>query len=103
MDIAIDFDSTLVHRDQLLPGAKEAVWKLKREGHYILIHSCNQKKWIEKVLNDNDVPYDYIWSQEDRGKPVCHAYIDDKGVNFNGNWPETLRSLDQLFEHQKGS
>ena len=96
MDIAIDFDHTLVDHDKLLPGAKEAVWKLKEAGHYILIHSCNTKGWIEKVLNDNDVPYDYIWSKEDMGKPVCACYIDDRAIHFNGNWKEALDEVEKV-------
>ncbi len=102
MLIAVDFDHTLVDGDRPLPGAKEAMQKLREEGHKIIIHSCNSWEWIKKVLSNNEIPYDYIWnSDDDRGKPVCHAYIDDRAIAFTGNWPETLKEVEKLEERRK--
>lgn len=99
MLIGVDLDHTLVHIDKPLPGAKEAMQKLKELGHNILIHSCNNVGWIKKVLNDNDIPYDYIWgSEHDLGKPVCAAYIDDKAVAFRGDWEQSLKDVEALVE-----
>jgi hydroxymethylpyrimidine pyrophosphatase-like HAD family hydrolase len=88
--IGVDLDNTLVLVDKALEGAKEAINILREAKHKIVIHSCNNKSWIEKVLNNNDIRYDYIWDQV--GKPLCDLYVDDKGYHFpkNGNWNEQL-------------
>lgn len=102
MLIAVDFDHTLVDRDKPLAGAKEALQKLRDDGHKILIHSCNNHDWIQRVLNNNDMPYDYIWSTEDRGKPVCDVYVDDRAIGFRGNWTETLKDIETMLEIRAG-
>jgi hydroxymethylpyrimidine pyrophosphatase-like HAD family hydrolase len=87
MVIGIDFDGTLVQGKTALPGAREAINILREQGHKILIFSCNRTEWIKKVLNDNDIRYDYIW---DGDKPVCDLYIDDRNIEFKGDWKETV-------------
>ncbi len=89
--VCIDFDHTLVDHDMMLPGAKEAIMRLKEAGYGIMIHSCNGKKWIEKVLRDNDVHFDHIWDSV--GKPAVDAYIDDRGVGFDGDWPAAVEAV----------
>jgi len=92
--IAVDFDHTLVELDTPLPGAKQAMERLKDLGYAIMIHSCNNKGWIEKVLRANDIPYDYIWNPaEDTGKPACDAYVDDRGVGFTGDWNKVIDEI----------
>lgn len=87
MVIAVDFDGTLVQGDKALPGAKEAVNQLREAGHKILIFSCNRTAWIKRVLEQNDIVIDYIWEGD---KPVCDLYIDDRAIEFKGDWIETL-------------
>lgn len=102
MLIGIDFDHTIVDGDKPLPGAKEALRKLKDLGYNILIHSCNGSDWIKKVLNNNDIPYDYVWdSDTDKGKPVCTAYIDDRAVAFRGDWDKALADVEALVGRRK--
>lgn len=90
--VAIDFDSTIVHIDQPIYGAKDAINLLREKGYYILIHSCNHKQWIERILNDNDIRFDYI-CENDGGKPVADIYIDDKGYHFKGDWPTEVNEI----------
>lgn len=87
MVIGIDFDGTLVQGDKALPGAREAINILREEGHKVMIFSCNNTKWIERVLNANDMVVDYIWGGD---KPVCDLYIDDRAIAFKGDWKDTL-------------
>lgn len=70
-----------------LPGAQEAIKRLRELGHYVIIHSCNNPKWIEKNLNEAGIPVDLIWTKQ--GKPVANCYLDDRGINFK-NWDEAL-------------
>lgn len=97
--IAIDFDNTLVELDTALYGAKDAINILREQGHEIIIHSCNRVDWIEQVLRDCDIRYDSIWDK--KGKPVCHYYIDDRGIRFEGDWKETVALVDQLEEKRR--
>lgn len=99
MLIAVDFDHTLVDREEPLPSARWAMRELRDKGHKILIYSCNNPQWIERVLNKHDIPYDWIYDGK-YGKPVCDAYIDDRGIGFNGNWSEALEELDSLDERR---
>lgn len=85
--IAVDFDHTLVDGETPIKGAREAINILREHGHKIIIHSCNGPKWIERVMNNNDMRFDYIWGSEgsDSGqKPVASLYIDDRGYRFEG-------------------
>lgn len=91
MVIAVDFDGTLVNGEEPLPGAKEAMQALRDADHVIIIHSCNNEDWIRRVLNNADIPYDYIWTKP--GKPIAHAYVDDRSVEFNNNWEEIVKRL----------
>lgn len=94
MVIAIDFDGTLVNGKVALPGAREAINILREKGHQIIIFSCNGKDWIERVMRDNDMRYDYI--SEGTHKPVAHVYIDDRGIGFRGDWEATLKEVEQI-------
>jgi hypothetical protein len=89
--VCIDFDHTIVDHDLPLPGAKQAIMQLKEAGYAIMIHSCNNKQWIEKVLRDNDIHFDHIW--DGQGKPAVDAYIDDRGVGFDGDWPAAVQQV----------
>jgi hypothetical protein len=89
--IAVDFDHTLVNYDVPLPGAKEAMSRLHELGYKILIYSCNNEEWIRKVLNTHDIYYDWIY--DGPGKPACYAYIDDRGIGFDGNWATAVQEV----------
>lgn len=82
--IAIDFDHTLVNGKELIPGAKDAINALREAGHKIVIHTCNSPLWTQQVLRDNDIRYDHYW--DDKGKPNCDIYVDDKGYHYQGDW-----------------
>lgn len=99
--VAVDFDHTLVDIDKPLVGARDAMLKLKELGYGIMIHSCNNVEWIKKVLRKHDIPFDYIWNpSEDKGKPVCFAYVDDRGVGFNGDWNDAISQIVNLDERR---
>ena len=95
--IAIDFDRTIVD-DQYEPleGAKKAINAFREAGHKVIIHSCNNPKWIEKVLTDHDIRFDDIWADQ-KGKPMADLYVDDRGYRFNGNW--NVES-DEILQHE---
>jgi hydroxymethylpyrimidine pyrophosphatase-like HAD family hydrolase len=97
--LAIDFDNTMVSGDQPLEGVKEAINILREQGHKIIIHSCNGTKWIKKVLDSNEIRYDFV-CENDGGKPLADLYIDDKGYHFpfNGSWTEELPKIQERIK-----
>jgi hypothetical protein len=82
------FDRPLARQ---IPGAREALRKLKAEGHTIVIYTA--RGWAEynvtrHWLDQNEIPYDALHM----GKPIAHVWIDDRAVRFK-NWEQTLEEL----------
>ena len=98
--LALDFDHTIVNGDKPIEGAKEAINLLREQGHKILIHSCNNRKWIERVLNNNDIRYDWIWDEP--GKPIADLYVDDRALHFEGDWKVAVRKITDRLRKEVG-
>ena len=90
-----------------LPGAVEALQRLKAEGHYLIIYTARHMRTCEgnvalviarqgKVLLDWleqwRVPYDELLF----GKPHADVFIDDKAFEFR-NWSDVAPSLRERF------
>lgn len=112
--IAVDFDGVIHGHskgwhdgtiyDSPVPGVAAALAKL-RERFRILIYSCraydrifdgihepSQAPQMAEYLDKHDIPYDEIYTGH--GKPVAYLYIDDRAVQFNGDWRQTLRDVE---------
>ncbi|GIV03992.1 MAG: hypothetical protein KatS3mg015_2822 [Fimbriimonadales bacterium] len=119
----IDWDDTLVEdrwpdQGDWLPGAVEALHELNRHGD-IIIYSCRVSRWQfpSRRSQEEDVPRDpedvardvermskmlqsigmghvEIWQRD--YKPPASVYIDNRAVNFNGDWEDTLRRVYDL-------
>jgi hypothetical protein len=112
--IAIDLDGVILeyvdpwngpdHFGAPLPGAVEAITKLKNLGYEIAIYTtrnnslaahnqghdafCLTAKVREK-LDEYGIPYDFI----SVFKPLARYYIDDRAVRFSGDWQNTLHEI----------
>ena len=98
MIIAIDFDGTIVEDQfpavgKMIPGAKENINKLKKEGYTIIIWTCRTGLDLAKAvlwLAENEIKYDYInescklnvakYGGVDTRKIYASLYIDDRGL-----------------------
>lgn len=110
MKIAVDFDGVLhgyskgwgdgTIYDPPVPGAAEAMQRLKEMGHTLYIFTTRtnpifkdknasnaQKKAVEQWLKDHNIPFDKVWTF---GKPMADIFIDDRAIGFRGNWNQTL-------------
>ena len=113
MKIAIDFDGVL-HLyskgwngweiyDPPVPGAKEAMQKLKAQGHTLYIFSTRSNKIFRKNdpvdhnkamktwLEEHGIPFDKIWTF---GKPMADIFIDDRAIGFRGDWDQTVQEVE---------
>ena len=112
LTIAIDFDGVL-HRyskgwnggeiyDSPVPGAKEALQKLKDAGHKLYIFSTRSNKMFKKKdtpdqdvlmkawMEKHGIVFDKIWSF---GKPMADIFIDDRNIAFRGDWTKTFEEI----------
>jgi hypothetical protein len=102
--IALDFDG-VVHSytsgwtraddipDPPVEGAKEAIEKL-RQDYSVNIFSARAGQpggmnAIEEWLKKNGIEVDEVSTE----KPPAHVYVDDRGITFRGNWPDTISKI----------
>lgn len=111
--ICVDFDGTLCDFEfpnigKPKAGAKEALHMFRALGYKVLIYTCRTSHWHYDIfggdptqptlerdrvkemvewLDANGIEYDEV-DDGSRGKPLGAAYIDDKGVRFENNWPQ---------------
>ena len=96
MQLIIDLDGTICTEERQfshalakpLPGALEAVRKLRADGHTVIIYSA--RPWVEYELtvhwlSQNQFEYDQLVL----GKPQGDYWIDDRAVRHT-DWTTTL-------------
>lgn len=98
--LCIDFDGVLhafrtgwqghdVVADGPVPGAVRACWKLHEAGWKLYVLSSRMHlEPVQEWLDRHDFPPMTLT----RVKPIAMAYIDDRGVRFDGDW-ESVRKL----------
>lgn len=97
--IMVDMDGVIATEERVfdrplakpLPGAKEALAKLRAAGHSIVIYTA--RGWAEynvtkHWLDEHGMAYDAIHM----GKPIAHIWIDDRAIGHK-NWNQTLADL----------
>ncbi|MBO8162779.1 MAG: capsular biosynthesis protein [Brevibacillus sp.] len=119
MRIVIDLDGTICQLKgagetyeslPAVPGAVEAVRRLKAAGHEIVIHTARNMKthrgnvaavvasvgqltldWLDR----HGIPYDEVVF----GKPYGDVYIDDLALRFR-DWQETMAELAEWMKRR---
>lgn len=111
--IVIDFDGTISEWGDYpepgppIPGVKEALQALKDKGYEIVVlsartsdqmskHSIDkemQKRTMKEFMDKHEIPYDEVYTGG--GKPPAQFYIDDRGIEFNGDWKEVLNRIEE--------
>lgn len=89
--LCVDLDFTLcTHTGDYaaavpIPGAREALEKLRADGWIIVIQTArhfNQWRTSADWLADHGFTYDQLVF----GKPPARFYIDDRAIAFDGDW-----------------
>lgn len=120
MKIAVDLDGTLIEytawkgREDLghaLPGAREAILQLFKEGHELILFTTRlhpgmcekdgvslkaEKKRIEEHLKAEGLGF---FKELTGSKPLAEVYIDDRAVRHY-DWKETLHELEVIKAKQ---
>jgi hypothetical protein len=107
LTICVDFDG-VIHKythwnsgllnAQCIDYAPEALQSLRNLGHTIIIHTTRDEEEIKQWLETFHVPYDYINENPEiqgrnPGKPIADIYVDDRAIQFNGNWSTTYYEI----------
>lgn len=87
------------HFGKPLPGAREVLQKLKEHGFVIVIRMLrNNREDIARYLEEQGIPFDYI-NENPLQPPDCSSkiyadyYVDDRAVEFRGDWQEVLKKI----------
>ena len=95
--MGVDFDDTIAHNTgypdysigEPIKGAREGLETLTERGFKIVIYTARPSvdyKLIEDWLIENNMPFNRIVT----GKELLVGMIDDKNVEFDGDWGKTL-------------
>ena len=106
--VAVDLDGTILEYNgwrghsrfgKPIEGAKEALEELKRRGFIIVIWTTRfNTKEIGEYLRRCGIPFDYI-NENPYQPPDCSNkiyadyYIDDRAVEFRGDWASVLGKI----------
>lgn len=101
--VGVDFDNTLFNTSgypdytptTIIEGSKEALDKIVAMGYKVVIFTA--RPWsdlylIKHLIKEYNLPVDQIIC----GKPLFHCLIDDKNIEFNGNWKDSLDKLSKI-------
>jgi hypothetical protein len=80
-------------------GGTRAVEQFILNGGFvpILVDQANQETWVS-AREVGDVIELRVGIWVGRGKPIAHWYVDDRAIEFKGNWETTLAAM-QLKMH----
>ncbi len=100
--VGIDLDKTLAEGiwpelgiGEPMEGAREALEELHSLGLKAIIYTA--RPWsdyenIERWLNDHKMPFSRIVC----GKALLLAMIDDRNIEYKGDWKEVVEKVKQL-------
>jgi hydroxymethylpyrimidine pyrophosphatase-like HAD family hydrolase len=105
--ICVDLDGTIAHYDnwkgeshfgEPLPNVSKILSALKLDNWIIIIYTTRANKELVKgYLQNNNIPFDFInenpYQPENAkgGKLYADIYIDDKAIQFTGDWEEIYK------------
>ena len=108
--ICIDFDGVIAKYDvwkgsgkfgEPIEGVQATMERLKEEGWTIIIHTTRgETALIERYLEKHNIPYHHINYNPSNfflncsdQKPLADVYLDDRAIQFNGDWKEAYEQI----------
>lgn len=107
--VCVDLDGTIAHyqgwRDEdhfgdPIDGVRDALGELRQLGWTVIVFTtrANRQK-VEGYLKKHNIPYDDINRNKDQpanaigGKVYADVYVDDRAIQFCGDWKVTLAEV----------
>lgn len=92
--VAFDWDDCLVDvaTKLWLPGSRSAIEDVRARGYEPFVHTC-RANWaegraeVEALLREAHLDLEIV------AKPEARFYVDDRALEFAGNWRQTLASI----------
>ena len=106
--ISVDLDGVLnnydgVYNHQKIPtlrdGALEFIKKLSDE-YNVELFTVRDKELVESWLKENNLN-DYISKVTNKKNPKTTVFLDDRAVNFNGDFKAAYRCIKEFKPHWK--
>lgn len=104
--LAIDFDGVMnlytgwKGEDELYQprsGLADFLNTLRRDEWTIIIYSTRDPEKIKEWLKAHK--YEFLIDGISNKKPMATCYLDDRAVNFNGDWTDALAKLVNFKTH----
>ena len=107
--VCIDFDGVIhlnrpkyrgrhIIQDQPVKGAKESIESLRRMARVVVYSGrcCTEagREAIQQYLERHEIIVDQVCEH----KPLAAVYLDDRAVQFTGNWLEAIQAI-KGFKH----
>jgi len=106
--IAIDFDATLTkysgwkgedYKGEPLEGAKDFLRELNDLGFRIFIVTSRPLKGIDNWLKQHDMSK-YV-DKITNLKVAAYCYVDDRAINFSGDYNKTIEIIKNFIPYYK--
>jgi hypothetical protein len=99
--VCVDWDNTIVNTtydgvhyniNSIIGGAREALKKITEAGFKIIIYTA--RPWSDYIVIENYCLKNKLsFSRIICGKPLFKVCIDDRNIEFKGDWEEVLKSF----------
>jgi hypothetical protein len=107
--IAVDFDGVLASISEdwngtedigaPMPGAEQFLIGLKQAGYNVIVFTAREPIQVADWLKTHKLQK-YV-TKTTSVKPAALAYIDDRAINFNGDFNDCLRTLSSFKPYWK--
>jgi hypothetical protein len=96
--IAVDFDATIHEyngfdgddpQGEPIPGAREGIRELMKDCR-VVVFTARKPEFVKRWLERKGFPPLHVTNEK---SPSFTAILDDRGLNFGGNWETAVRQL----------